>query len=98
MTPDRERKAAERARRKEAGLVRVEVWVPREMAETAKSLMLAIIKENADPYRKAAVSCILASVPNYTMLKLMDDVRADIRRVTGIDEAMLGQNPKGQST
>ena len=38
MTPASERKAAERQRRKEAGLVRVEVWVKPERAALIKEL------------------------------------------------------------
>jgi len=58
MTPaerkaaDAERQAAVRKRRKDAGLVRCEVWVPAEMAEAAKGLMLAIIKESTGAYRQ----------------------------------------------
>ncbi len=36
MTPANERKAAERQRRKEAGLVRVEVWVKPEHVVSVK--------------------------------------------------------------
>lgn len=36
MTPASERKAKERQAKRDAGLVRVEVWVPREMVETVK--------------------------------------------------------------
>lgn len=36
MTPASERKAKERQSKRDAGLVRVEVWVPREMVETVK--------------------------------------------------------------
>lgn len=36
MTPANERKAKERKAKRDAGLVRVEVWVPREMVETVK--------------------------------------------------------------
>ena len=36
MTPANERKAKERQAKRDAGLVRVEVWVPREMVETVK--------------------------------------------------------------
>jgi hypothetical protein len=38
MTPANERKAAERQRRKEAGLVRVEVWLPSEAVQTFKAM------------------------------------------------------------
>jgi len=47
MTPANERKAKERQAKRDAGLVRVEVWVPRDMADFAKSFMLAVIKENS---------------------------------------------------
>lgn len=36
MTPASERKAKERQAKRDAGLVRVEVWVPRDMVETVK--------------------------------------------------------------
>ena len=49
MTPAHERKAKERKAKQAAGLVRVEVWVPREMADVARSFMLAVVKENAGP-------------------------------------------------
>lgn len=39
MTPANERKAAERQRRKEAGLVRVEVWVKPEHVPQIKALV-----------------------------------------------------------
>ena len=36
MTPANERKAKERQAKRDAGLVRVEVWVPRDMVEVVK--------------------------------------------------------------
>ena len=36
MTPTNERKAKERQAKRDAGLVRVEVWVPRDMVEVVK--------------------------------------------------------------
>ena len=36
MTPANERKAAERKRKREAGLVPLEVWVPPQMVDTLR--------------------------------------------------------------
>ena len=38
MTPANERKAAERQRRKDAGLVRVEVWLPPDAVQAFKAM------------------------------------------------------------
>lgn len=43
MTPANERKAAERQRRKDAGLVRVEMWVPAHMADQVKEVVAALV-------------------------------------------------------
>jgi hypothetical protein len=42
MTPTATRKAAERQRRKDAGLVRLEVWVKPEQIEAAKKAIAAL--------------------------------------------------------
>jgi hypothetical protein len=47
MTPPNERKAAERQRRKEAGLVRVEVWVPRDRAKEVAIALAQILHPTA---------------------------------------------------
>ena len=39
MTPAHERKAAERQRRKDAGLVRIEAWVPEDRADEIRRLI-----------------------------------------------------------
>jgi hypothetical protein len=69
MTPPNERKAKERKAKRDAGLVRVEVWVPAPRVEEVKA-----------------------------MLHLMAELDADVRRVTGIDDAMLGALPKDTAT
>jgi len=45
MTPAHERKAAERQRRKDAGLVRIEAWVPQDQAEAIKKIIADAVKK-----------------------------------------------------
>lgn len=47
MTPAHERKAKERKAKQAAGLVRVEVWVPRDMADAVKDFVQALVRENS---------------------------------------------------
>jgi hypothetical protein len=51
MTPANERKAAERQRRKEAGLVRVEVWVKPEHVASIRhyAARLQVVQEPLTP-------------------------------------------------
>ncbi len=42
VTPASERKAKERQAKRDAGLVRVEVWVPRDMVAEVKALVAAL--------------------------------------------------------
>lgn len=47
MTPANERKAKERKAKRDAGLVRVEVWVPADKAEAVRAVISAIVEGNA---------------------------------------------------
>lgn len=48
MTPANERKAKERQAKRDHGLVRVEVWVPRDMAETVKQAVADCLETQRD--------------------------------------------------
>ena len=50
MTPASERKAKERQAKRDAGLVRVEVWVPRDMVDVVKRL----VSQKVDRHTKMA--------------------------------------------
>lgn len=66
MTPANERKAKERKAKHNAGLVRVEVWVP---------------------------------APEVTRIRnLVREIEEEIRRATGIKDAMFGESPKVTTT
>ena len=43
MTPAKERKAAERKRKREAGLVPIEVWVPADKVTEARAAIKAAV-------------------------------------------------------
>jgi len=54
MTPAHERKAAERQRRKDAGLVRIEAWVPQDQAEAIKKIIADAVKKDVARRQKIA--------------------------------------------
>ena len=45
MTPAKERKAQERKRKREAGLVPIEVWVPADKVTHARAAIKAAVRE-----------------------------------------------------
>ena len=53
-----ERKAAERQRRKDAGLVRVEAWVPAEHADAVRGGLAQIIRAMTQPEARNAVRAL----------------------------------------
>jgi hypothetical protein len=48
---DASRKASERARKRESGLVPVEVWVPRDKADEIRQIARGMIKAQDNPER-----------------------------------------------
>ena len=85
MTPAHERKAKERKAKQAAGLVRVEVWVPREDAQQVRDLAWelnnqpTISDETIASIRRNASKCAEAQ----TRAALAQEPPADIQLVTG---------------
>jgi hypothetical protein len=76
MTPPNERKAAERQRKKKAGLVRVEVWVPREKAEYVKQRVADIVDPEAA--RKAMVAkMVTMGWPKHVAVGVVANIAAE---------------------
>lgn len=46
MTPARERKAAERQRRKDAGLVLLQIWVPPHVRDEARMAVEDVVEQD----------------------------------------------------
>lgn len=49
MTPANERKAKERQAKRDAGLVRVEIWVPRDKLVELKAFVAKLLRETEAP-------------------------------------------------
>ena len=76
MTPANERKAKERQAKRDAGLVRVEVWVPRNMADYIKHRVAEIV--DPDAARKAMVVKMVAmGWPEHVAAGIVANVAAE---------------------